>query len=44
MGSTRYDQNAFMLMEANPKQGTVRWVDSARPEWSKHYTAPYKLG
>jgi hypothetical protein len=44
MGSTRYDQNAFMLMEANPKQGTVRWVDSARPEWSTHYTAPYKLG
>ena len=43
-GSTRYDQNAFMLMEADPKQGTVRWVDSARPEWSTHYTAPYRLG
>ena len=44
MGATRYDQNAFMLMEANPRQGTVRWVDAARPEWSTHYTAPYHLG
>lgn len=43
MGSTRYDQNAFMLMEADPKQGTVTWVDAARPEWSTHYTAPYHL-
>ncbi len=44
MGSTRYDQNAFMLMEADPKQGTVKWMDAARPEWSTHYTAPYRLG
>ena len=43
MGSTRYDQNAFMLLEADPRQGTVRWLDADRPEWSTHYTAPYRL-
>jgi hypothetical protein len=44
MGSTRYDQNSFMLMQADPKKGTVRWVDAGRPEWSTHYATPYKLG
>ena len=41
VGATRYDQNAFMILEADPRQGTLRWVDSARPQWSTHYASPY---
>ena len=44
MGSTRYDQNAFMLLELNPRQGAARWLDRNRPEWSTHYATPYRLG
>lgn len=44
MGSTRYDQNSFMLMQADPRKGTVRWVDATRPQWSTHYATPYRLG
>ena len=40
--ATRYDPNAFMLFEADSRSGTVRWLDRNRPEWSTHFTAPYR--
>ena len=41
MASTRYDQNAFMLFDADPT-GQVRWIDDTRPQWSTHYATPYR--
>jgi len=40
--ATRYDPNAFMVFQADPKKGTIRWVDESRAEWSTHYAKPYK--
>jgi hypothetical protein len=41
--ATRYDPNAFMIFQADPKQGTVQWVDRGRVEWSTHFAKPYTL-
>jgi hypothetical protein len=40
--ATRYDQNAWMVMEADAKQGTIKWLDEDRAEWSTHFTKPYQ--
>jgi len=39
--ATRYDQNAFMIFHADPKKGTVQWMDERRVEWSTHFAKPY---
>lgn len=41
--ATRYDPNAFMVFDADPKAGTIEWIDMARTQWSTHYSTPYKL-
>ncbi len=41
MAATRYDAHSWMLWEADPKSGTVRWLDRNRAEWSTHYASPY---
>ncbi|MGO4514464.1 metallophosphoesterase [Terriglobus sp. 2YAB30_2] len=41
--ATRYDPNAFMIFDADPKAGTIEWIDMARTQWSTHYSTPYKL-
>lgn len=44
MAATRYDQNAFMLFDADPHRGSLRWIDEDRPRWSTHFAKPYNLG
>lgn len=39
--ATRYDPHSWMLWEADPKTGTVRWLDRGRAEWTTHYATPY---
>jgi Calcineurin-like phosphoesterase len=39
--ATRYDPNAFMIFQADPKKGTVQWMDERRAEWSTHFAKPY---
>jgi hypothetical protein len=39
--ATRYDQNSFMLFEADSKKQTLRWMNRDLVEWSTHYSKPY---
>jgi hypothetical protein len=41
MSATRYDPNAYMLMEVDSKAGTWRFMNEALVEWSTHYSKPY---
>jgi len=41
MAATRYDPNAYMLMEVNTKLNTWRFMNSSLVEWSTHYAKPY---
>jgi|SRR6187402_207383 len=40
--ATRYDQNSWMILEADAKQGTVKWLDEDRAEWDTHFSHPYQ--
>lgn len=44
IAATRYDPNAFMIFEADSKQGSIRWLDGARVEWSTHFSRPFPMG
>src|ERR1700678_4544794 len=41
MAATRYDPNAYMLLEIDPDHGTWRFLNSNLVEWSTHYSKPY---
>ena len=40
--ATRYDPHSWMLWEADPQSGQVRWLDRNRVEWSTHFAAAYQ--
>ncbi len=40
--ATRYDPHSWMLWEADPVSGQVRWLDRNRVEWSTHYASAYQ--
>jgi len=42
MASTRYDQNAVMLLEIDSVTGAYRWVNQDLVEWNTHFAKPYK--
>jgi UDP-2,3-diacylglucosamine pyrophosphatase LpxH len=44
MASTRYDPNAYMLLEVDTKQGSWRFINADLVEWSTHYSKPYHAG
>jgi predicted MPP superfamily phosphohydrolase len=44
MAATRYDPNAYMLMEVDSKRGTWRFMNESLVEWSTHYSKPYQEG
>jgi hypothetical protein len=44
MAATRYDPNAYMLMEVDTKQATWRFINADLVEWSTHYSKPYSAG
>lgn len=41
MAATRYDPNAYMLMEVDTQRGTWRFINQSLVEWSTHYSKPY---
>lgn len=41
MAATRYDPNAYMLLEIDPDRHTWRFLNSSLVEWSTHYSKPY---
>jgi Calcineurin-like phosphoesterase len=42
MAATRYDPNAYMLMEVDTRQATWRFMNADLVEWSTHYSKPYR--
>lgn len=42
MGATRYDEDAYLLVEADLKNQTHRFLNLDLIEWSTHYSRPYK--
>ncbi|ADW68187.1 metallophosphoesterase family protein [Granulicella tundricola] len=42
MAATRYDPNAYMLMEVDTKANTWRFMNESLVEWSTHYAKPYR--
>jgi predicted MPP superfamily phosphohydrolase len=42
MASTRYDQNAVMLLEIDSQTGAYRWVNQDLVEWNTHFAKPYQ--
>ncbi|HWA96768.1 MAG TPA: metallophosphoesterase [Terracidiphilus sp.] len=41
MAATRYDPNAYMLLEIDPDSGSYRFLNENLVEWSTHYSRPY---
>ena len=41
MAATRYDPNAYMLMEVDTKHVTWRFMNVSLVDWSTHYSKPY---
>jgi hypothetical protein len=41
MAATRYDPNAYMLMEADNQTQTIRFLNASLVEWSTHFSATY---
>ena len=42
MAATRYDPNAYMLLEIDIKRTTWRFLNEPLVEWSTHYSKPYR--
>jgi hypothetical protein len=42
MAATRYDPNAYMLLEVNRHSGTYRFMNADLVDWSTHYSKPYR--
>jgi Calcineurin-like phosphoesterase len=42
MAATRYDPNAYMLMEVDTKKATWRFMNESLVEWSTHYSKPWQ--
>jgi len=41
IAATRYDPNAYMLMEVDRQRNTWRFLNESLVEWSTHYSKPY---
>jgi predicted MPP superfamily phosphohydrolase len=42
MAATRYDPNAYMLMEVNTRSATWRFMNIDLVEWDTHYSKPWQ--
>ncbi len=41
MAATRYDENAYMLLEIDRERSTCRFLNAGLADWSTHYSKPY---
>jgi hypothetical protein len=41
MAATRYDPNAYMLLEIDTKRTSWRFMNASLVDWSTHYSKPY---
>lgn len=42
MAATRYDPNAYMLLEIDRNTGGYRFMNASLVDWSTHYSKPYR--
>ncbi|AFL89528.1 hypothetical protein Terro_3311 [Terriglobus roseus DSM 18391] len=42
MAATRYDPNAYMLLEVDKRHGNWRFLNADLVQWSTHYSKPYR--
>ena len=42
MAATRYDPNAYMLMEIDTKRASWRFMNASLVEWTTHFSQPYR--
>ena len=42
MAATRYDSNAYMLIEVDREKNTWRFLNESLVEWSTHYSKAYQ--
>jgi UDP-2,3-diacylglucosamine pyrophosphatase LpxH len=42
MGSTRYDEDAYMIVDVDTKRGTHRIINLNLVDWATHYSQPYR--
>jgi predicted MPP superfamily phosphohydrolase len=42
MAATRYDPNAYMLVEIESRSGAWRFMNADLVDWSTHYSKPYR--
>jgi hypothetical protein len=42
MASTRYDPNAYMLIEVDTVRASWRFINADLVDWSTHYSKPYR--
>lgn len=42
MAATRYDPNAYMLMEVDTQRVSWRFMNAGLVDWSTHYSKPYR--
>lgn len=42
MGSTRYDEDAYMIVEVNTKRATNKILNLNLVDWATHYSQPFK--
>ena len=42
MGATRYDEDAYMIIEVDTKKATHRILNLDLVDWATHYSSPYK--
>lgn len=44
MAATRYDPNAYMLLEIDPDRGSWRFLNADLVQWSTHFSRSYHAG
>jgi hypothetical protein len=43
MASTRYDEDAYLVVEMDPKAATHRLLNLSLVDWNTHFSQPYSL-
>lgn len=42
MGSTRYDEDAYMIVDVDTKTGKYKWLNPDLVNWATYYSEPFK--
>lgn len=42
IGATRFDEDAYMIIEVDTKTGKYKWLNPHLVDWATHYSQPFK--